>query len=249
MNRHDSGDLHSRLLHRLPEINEQTVASLLPLFVVGLLAISLVFSIAGDQHREVAAVGKPLTDTPGLPAWISASIRQLLEAILALTAATLILLLLTRSSAALQHGRIGSAIRKILVTRQIACSLVLVVLLTLLFIVIVSLIRGAFLPPEELARYVAEGLGAILLVSAFWAMRRLVSKRVHPSADDAPEITININTASMAMMCDHLGIRVSQAKEIVKYRERQRFEAISDLTKVPGIGDKTFEAIKDKIQL
>ena len=62
--------------------------------------------------------------------------------------------------------------------------------------------------------------------------------------DKAP---VNINTADEATLMLLKGIGEVKAKAIVEYRQSQPFETIADIMKVPGIGEKTFESIKDHI--
>ncbi|MBF0201547.1 MAG: helix-hairpin-helix domain-containing protein [Desulfamplus sp.] len=60
---------------------------------------------------------------------------------------------------------------------------------------------------------------------------------------------ININTASVEELSEGLkGVGVKYAEAIVKYREEfGNFNAPEEIKKVKGIGDKTFEANKDRI--
>lgn len=58
---------------------------------------------------------------------------------------------------------------------------------------------------------------------------------------------ININTATEQDLCKLTGIGPSKAKMIIEYREKTKFFNIEDITKVSGIGKKTFDKIKDKI--
>lgn len=58
---------------------------------------------------------------------------------------------------------------------------------------------------------------------------------------------ININTADEATLMLLKGIGEAKARAIVEYREAQPFETIEDIMKVSGIGEKTFESIKDRI--
>ena len=58
---------------------------------------------------------------------------------------------------------------------------------------------------------------------------------------------ININTADEMTLMLLEGIGEAKARAIVEYREAQPFETIEDITKVSGIGEKTFENIKDRI--
>lgn len=58
---------------------------------------------------------------------------------------------------------------------------------------------------------------------------------------------ININTASKEDLCKLTGIGENKAKLIIEYREKNKFTKIEDITKVSGIGKKTFEKIKNDI--
>ena len=58
---------------------------------------------------------------------------------------------------------------------------------------------------------------------------------------------ININTADETMLSQLKGIGAAKARAIVEYREAQPFETIEDIMKVSGIGEKTYESIKDSI--
>ena len=58
---------------------------------------------------------------------------------------------------------------------------------------------------------------------------------------------ININTADEVELMMLKGIGEGKAKAIIEYREAQSFETIEDIMKVSGIGEKTFENIKDRI--
>ena len=59
---------------------------------------------------------------------------------------------------------------------------------------------------------------------------------------------ININTASKDELCTLTGIGSSRADDIISYRDANGgFKSIDELMNVPGIKDKTFNKIKDKI--
>ncbi len=59
---------------------------------------------------------------------------------------------------------------------------------------------------------------------------------------------ININTADSQTLQQLKGVGPSTAEKIINYRtENGKFKTIEDLKNVSGIGDKTFEKLKDKI--
>ena len=58
---------------------------------------------------------------------------------------------------------------------------------------------------------------------------------------------ININTASVEQLTTLPGIGEKKAIEIINYREDKKFKTIEDIKNISGIGDKTFEKIKDLI--
>ena len=66
-------------------------------------------------------------------------------------------------------------------------------------------------------------------------------------AQDGAMPKVNINTADAATLMLLRGIGEAKAKAIIEYREAQPFETIEDIMKVSGIGEKTFENIKEHI--
>ena len=59
---------------------------------------------------------------------------------------------------------------------------------------------------------------------------------------------ININEATVAELTDLSGIGESRAADIIAYREQNGgFSCIEDIMHVSGIGEKTFEEIKERI--
>lgn len=68
------------------------------------------------------------------------------------------------------------------------------------------------------------------------------------AADKGVGSVININTATEAELATLPGMGEKIAKRIVEYRTSGgRFSRVEDIKNVRGIGEKTFENIKDKI--
>ena len=56
---------------------------------------------------------------------------------------------------------------------------------------------------------------------------------------------INLNTANEASLTKVPGIGPSKAKEILNYKEQHgQFTSVDELKKIKGIGEKTFEKLK-----
>ena len=61
---------------------------------------------------------------------------------------------------------------------------------------------------------------------------------------------ININTASEQELDSLPGIGSVKAKAIIDYRKKYgNFKTKRDIIKVKGIGEKTYEKLKDKIEI
>lgn len=68
------------------------------------------------------------------------------------------------------------------------------------------------------------------------------------SGGSAKDGKVNLNQADEAALTTLSGIGPSKAQSIIAYREESGgFQTIEDLKKVTGIGDKTYEKLKDSI--
>lgn len=68
-----------------------------------------------------------------------------------------------------------------------------------------------------------------------------------PAVPASETAGVNINTASEEELVSLPGIGPSKAKAIVEYRSAHPFKSTEELMNVRGIGEKTFETLKDKI--
>ncbi len=60
---------------------------------------------------------------------------------------------------------------------------------------------------------------------------------------------ININSASLDSLMSLPGIGEVYAKRIIDYRNNKKFSSIEEIKNISGIGDKTFEKLKDLITI
>lgn len=71
---------------------------------------------------------------------------------------------------------------------------------------------------------------------------------ISPIESENKDQKININIADTETLATLPGIGPSKAQSILSYREENgRFQTIDDLRNVSGIGEKTFEKLKDSI--
>lgn len=69
------------------------------------------------------------------------------------------------------------------------------------------------------------------------------------SKEESDSLLININSASKEELMLLPGIGETRANAILKYREENNFKKIEDLMNISGIGEKTFEGLKDLISV
>lgn len=60
---------------------------------------------------------------------------------------------------------------------------------------------------------------------------------------------VNINTAPAELLETLPSIGPKRAEDIIHYREEAPFQSLEELKEIPGIGDKTFEKLKDRVTL
>lgn len=70
------------------------------------------------------------------------------------------------------------------------------------------------------------------------------------SSEDDVSKKVNLNTADVSELTTLNGIGEKKAEKIIQYREENgSFKTIEDLKSVSGIGDKTFESLKEFISV
>lgn len=77
-----------------------------------------------------------------------------------------------------------------------------------------------------------------------------VSTPSSASPSETENALVNLNTATAAELTTLPGIGEKKAKKILEYREQYgAFQTIEDLMKVSGIGQNTFDALKDQVRV
>jgi competence protein ComEA len=93
-------------------------------------------------------------------------------------------------------------------------------------------------------------LGAVLVFSA--AVLAFVPGTARGATPQAapPGEKVNINTAGVDELVALPGIGKAYAERIIEYRQKNGpFKRIEDILNVRGIGEKTFERIRDRLTL
>ncbi len=60
--------------------------------------------------------------------------------------------------------------------------------------------------------------------------------------------TVNINKAPKEKLTDLYNVGAKKAQRIVEYRQNDSFDKKKEIKQVDGIGDSTFQEIKDRIE-
>jgi competence protein ComEA len=87
-------------------------------------------------------------------------------------------------------------------------------------------------------------------IGAFLVLLMLAGAALPPTAaaPQPPGEKVNLNTASADELQTLPGIGPSYAQRIVEYRDKNGpFKKVEDLLNVRGIGEKTFDRIRDRI--
>ena len=96
-----------------------------------------------------------------------------------------------------------------------------------------------------------QRIGAFLALPALVALFVLAAPApILGAAGDEKVARVNLNTASVEELTALPGIGPSYAKRIVDYREKNGpFKKVEDLLNVQGIGEKTFEKLRDRVTI
>lgn len=91
----------------------------------------------------------------------------------------------------------------------------------------------------------------IMAVITFMTVALMMAWAVPAIAEEVQHLEnqiIDINTATRDQLITLDGIGETYADRIIEYRKQNGpFQTPEDITKVKGIGEKTFESIKDRI--
>ncbi|MBI1870364.1 MAG: helix-hairpin-helix domain-containing protein [Chlamydiae bacterium] len=96
-----------------------------------------------------------------------------------------------------------------------------------------------------LAEFVKDG--ETLVVPQIVSSQEKMAHSEVSTSSPSSGLKVNIRTADEAALNELPGIGPALASRIIDYRTEHPFLQVEDLLKVPGIGKKKFEAIKDKV--
>jgi len=99
-----------------------------------------------------------------------------------------------------------------------------------------------------MSRQRVQFFGAVLIFTlAALVLSPAVARGAAPAAPSSGE-KVNINTAGVDELLTLPGIGKAYAERIVEYRQKNGpFKKVEDIVNVRGIGEKTFEKIKDRL--
>lgn len=222
----------AKWVRRWPKPNVQ-IRNVIPLFAVALLAVSLAFSLR-DLYNNT---GRPLQ--PTMPPLLRMFLRTFLEMSLALLLSILPFLI-----AAVLKGIRSVWLESILHKTLLSKSNLLLILLFLLLLaplgpIGIWLVREDPLPPKHVAEYIRE-----VLVSVMWTVPLFVTPSLLAWLT-TDRSTNYINTASKQKLESLAGVGPTLAQRIIRHRP---FRKVEDLRKVPGIGDKLADQIRDEVK-
>ncbi|PYT17414.1 MAG: hypothetical protein DMF51_02460 [Acidobacteria bacterium] len=101
-----------------------------------------------------------------------------------------------------------------------------------------------------MTRRSVQFLGAVLMFAiAALVLAPAAARGATPPAPISGE-KVNINTAGVDELVTLPGIGKAYAERIVEYRQKNGpFKKVEDIINVRGIGEKTFERIKDRLTI
>jgi competence protein ComEA len=113
-----------------------------------------------------------------------------------------------------------------------------------------GLLENAYTKNINKARKLEDGEKIYILEEKEEAFNvALVDESIYNTGESDITNKININNASKDMLMTLDGIGEVYAERIIDYREKTKFKNIEEIKNIKGIGDKTFENIKDKITI
>lgn len=95
---------------------------------------------------------------------------------------------------------------------------------------------------------VEDGQMITICTQEEWELAR--TEETEPSAEQADDGLVDINTADVAELCTLPGVGQARAESILAYRqEHGSFQTVEEIKRVSGIKDGLYTKIKDKIKI